>query len=169
MNANINVTMLACSLAKRELENHKDEFPNGEFCTYDKNGNSVYCDKAQDIFNEYLEHWEEQIMLCKVHKKETDKLKKELDWFRDFGWKVNQLSSSVNDKACKYADALQKIELPSGVEVKRLPQSDVDKYAEWILTQCDNSKDEITWLIQTILESDNAHCLDDTFDSMRYE
>lgn len=151
MNANINVTMLACSLAERELENHKDEFPNGEFCTYDKNGNSVYCDKAQDIFNEYLDHWEEQIMLCKVNKKETDKLKKELDWFRNFGYKVNQLSSSVNNKACKYADAMQQDE--------RLPQSDVEKYAEWILTQCDKPKDEITWLIQTILESDNFYLL----------
>ena len=40
------------------------------------------------------------------------KLKKELDWFRNFGYKVNQLSSSVNDKACKYADALQKLESP---------------------------------------------------------
>ena len=163
MNANINVTMLACSLAERDLENHKDEFPNGEFCTYDKNGNSIYCDKAQDIFNEYLDHWEEQIMLCKVNKKETDKLKKELDWFRNFGYKVNQLSSSVNNKACKYADAMQE-----GIS-KTFSQSDVDKYAEWILTDSCEPKDEITWLIQTILESDNAHCLDDTFDTMRHE
>ena len=107
MNANINVTMLACSLAEKELENHRDEFPNGDFCTYDKNGNIIYCDKAQDIINEYLEHWEEQIMLCKVNKKESKNLKKELDWFRNFGWKVNELSSSVNDKACKYADAME--------------------------------------------------------------
>ena len=44
--------------------------------------------------------------------KEIEKIKAELDWFRDFGWKVNQLSSSVNNKACKYADALQKLESP---------------------------------------------------------
>ena len=91
------------------------------------------------------------------------KLKKELDWFRNFGYKVNQLSSSVNNKACKYADAMQE-NISKGFS-----QSDVEKYAEWILTQCDKSKDEITWLIQTILESDNAHCLDDTFDTMRHE
>ena len=79
------------------------------------------------------------------------KLKKELDWFRNFGYKVNQLSSGINNKACQYADAMQQDE--------RLPQSDVEKYAEWILTQCDKPKNEITWLIQTILESDNFYLL----------
>jgi hypothetical protein len=87
---------------------------------------------------------------------ECKKLKKELDWFRNFGYKVNQLSSSVNNKACKYADAMQ--------EDQRLPQSDVEKYAEWILTDSCEPIDEITWLIQTILESDNAYCLDDIRD-----
>ena len=82
------------------------------------------------------------------------KLKKELDWFRDFGYKVNQLNSSVNNKACKYADAMQ--------EDNKSSQSDVEKYADWILTQCDTPKGEITWLMQTILESNNAHCLNDT-------
>jgi len=60
-----------------------------------------------------------------------------------------------------YADAMQ--------EGKRFPQSEVHKYAEWILTKCDKPKDEMTWLIQTILESNNAHCLDDIFDTMLHE
>ncbi len=88
-----------------------------------------------------------------MNSKETEKLKKELDWFRNFGYKVNELSSSVNNKACKYADAMQE-------DIsKRVSQSDVEKYADWILTQCDKPKDEITWLIQTILESDNFYLL----------
>ena len=39
---------------------------------------------------------------------EVETLRKELDWFRDFGNKVNQISSSVNNKACEYADNRQK-------------------------------------------------------------
>ena len=39
---------------------------------------------------------------------EVETLRKELDWFRDFGNKVNQISSSVNNKACEYADDRQK-------------------------------------------------------------
>tara|TARA_B100002019_G_C21192653_1_gene559692 strand:+ start:260 stop:433 length:174 start_codon:yes stop_codon:yes gene_type:complete len=39
---------------------------------------------------------------------QVDSLKRELDWFRDFGEKVNQISSSVNNKACEYADDRQK-------------------------------------------------------------
>lgn len=41
-------------------------------------------------------------------KDKKDKLQQELNWFRDFGYKVNELSSSVNNKACKYADEIQK-------------------------------------------------------------
>lgn len=41
-------------------------------------------------------------------KDKINKLEKELNWFRDFGYKVNELSSSVNNKACKYADEIQK-------------------------------------------------------------
>ena len=41
-------------------------------------------------------------------KDKKDKLQQELDWFKDFGYKVNELSSSVNNKACKYADEIQK-------------------------------------------------------------
>ena len=39
---------------------------------------------------------------------QVDSLQRELDWFRDFGEKVNQKSSSVNNKACEYADDRQK-------------------------------------------------------------
>jgi len=42
---------------------------------------------------------------------QVDSLKRELDWFRDFGDKVNQISSSVNNKACEYADDRQKEKL----------------------------------------------------------
>jgi|TARA_B100000282_G_scaffold259855_1_gene207904 hypothetical protein len=42
---------------------------------------------------------------------EVETLRKELDWFRDFGWKVDQISSSVNNKACEYADDRQKEKL----------------------------------------------------------
>jgi hypothetical protein len=41
-------------------------------------------------------------------KDKKDKLQEELAWFRDFGYKVNELSSSVNNKAVIYADKLQK-------------------------------------------------------------
>ena len=41
-------------------------------------------------------------------KEEINKLEKQLDWFKDFGYKVNELSSSVNNKACNYADEIQK-------------------------------------------------------------
>lgn len=41
-------------------------------------------------------------------REEINKLEKQLDWFRDFGYKVNELSSSVNNKAVIYADKLQK-------------------------------------------------------------
>ena len=41
-------------------------------------------------------------------KTKIKQLETELNWFRDFGYKVNELSSSVNNKACKYADEIQK-------------------------------------------------------------
>ncbi len=41
-------------------------------------------------------------------KDKINKLEKQLDWFKDFGYKVNELSSSVNNKAVIYADKLQK-------------------------------------------------------------
>tara|TARA_R110002012_G_C11501734_1_gene597408 strand:+ start:765 stop:899 length:135 start_codon:yes stop_codon:yes gene_type:complete len=41
-------------------------------------------------------------------KDKKDKLQQELAWFRDFGYKVNELSSSVNNKASAYADEIQK-------------------------------------------------------------
>ena len=74
MNAFINVTELACDLASRELENHRDEFPNGDPYNYDKNNNSTYCDKAQDLFNNYNEEWEGEIMKSEVYKNPKDKL-----------------------------------------------------------------------------------------------
>lgn len=39
---------------------------------------------------------------------QVDSLQRELEWFRDFGNKVNQISSSANNKACEYADERQK-------------------------------------------------------------
>ena len=39
---------------------------------------------------------------------QVDSLQRELDWFRDFGNKVNQISSASNNKACEYADERQK-------------------------------------------------------------
>jgi hypothetical protein len=35
------------------------------------------------------------------------------------------------------------------------------KYADWITTECLNPVDEITWLITTILESDNSHVVEE--------
>jgi len=68
MNANINVTELACSLAERDLEDYTDEFKGGADSMYqtDEYGNVSYVDKAQDIFNELNDYWEEQIMKCQV-------------------------------------------------------------------------------------------------------
>ena len=44
-------------------------------------------------------------------KDKKNKLKRELDWFRDFGYFVNELSPSINNKACKLADNIQKTKL----------------------------------------------------------
>jgi len=38
----------------------------------------------------------------------VDSLQRKLEWFTDFGWKVNQISSSINNKACEYADNREK-------------------------------------------------------------
>ena len=37
----------------------------------------------------------------------------------------------------------------------------VEKYANWILNECDTPHDEITWLIYTILDSSNCYIVED--------
>jgi hypothetical protein len=41
------------------------------------------------------------------------------------------------------------------------------KYANWILTECSDPKDEIAWLVSTIKESDNDHVIQQVFEDMR--
>tara|TARA_Y100001972_G_C7522292_1_gene263421 strand:- start:50 stop:397 length:348 start_codon:yes stop_codon:yes gene_type:complete len=114
MNAFINVTELACDLASKELENHRDEFPNGDPLVYDKNNNSSYCDKAQDLFNNYNDDWEEEIMKSEVYKNPKDKLyhvrellKELIDIGADYGvFQSAQITNKNLKKAYKLLEGL---------------------------------------------------------------
>ena len=46
-------------------------------------------------------------------------------------------------------------------------EEQAQKYADWILTECSCPVDEITWLVSTILESDNDHVIQQVFEDMR--
>ena len=49
----------------------------------------------------------------------------------------------------------------------KITQTEAEKYADWLLTECSDQKDEITWLVSTIQESDNAHVIQQVFEDMR--
>ena len=69
MNLLINVTELACYFAENDLhENHKDEFKDGVEGMYEtkENGESVYTEKAQELFNDLFDHYEEIIRSSQV-------------------------------------------------------------------------------------------------------
>lgn len=69
MNLLINVTELSCYFAENDLhENWKDEFENGVEGMYEtkENGDRVYVEKAQDIFNDLVDHYEDIIRSSQV-------------------------------------------------------------------------------------------------------
>ena len=45
-------------------------------------------------------------------------------------------------------------------------ETNATKYANWILRECSCPVDEITWLVSTILESDNNHVIKEVFENM---
>ena len=40
---------------------------------------------------------------------------------------------------------------------KKITQKDVEQYANWVLNDCMHPQDEIEWLVNTILNSDDVH------------
>jgi hypothetical protein len=40
---------------------------------------------------------------------------------------------------------------------KKITQKDVEQYATWVLNDCMHPQDEIEWLVNTILNSDDVH------------
>lgn len=115
MNLLINVTELSCYFAENDLhENWKDEFENGVEGMYEtkENGDRVYVEKAQDIFNDLVDHYEDIIRSSQValpdksHSDSMDeeRLKTELQWWRDYGYYVANKHNNVDAEACGYAD-----------------------------------------------------------------
>jgi hypothetical protein len=51
--------------------------------------------------------------------------------------------------------------------MKQITQIEAEKYADWVLTECSDQIDEITWLVNTIQESDNCHVIQKVFKDMR--
>lgn len=69
MNLLINVTELSCYFAENDLHrNHKDEFKNGVEGMYEtkENGERGFTEKAQDIFNDLVDYYEEIIRSSQV-------------------------------------------------------------------------------------------------------
>lgn len=50
--------------------------------------------------------------------------------------------------------------------MKTITQTEAQKYAKWLLNECSDPIDEITWLVSTILESDNDHVIQEVFEDM---
>ena len=51
----------------------------------------------------------------------------------------------------------------------KITQIEAEKYADWLLTECSDPIDEITWLVSTIQESDNKYLIQQVFEDMRNE
>ena len=51
--------------------------------------------------------------------------------------------------------------------VMKITQTNATKYANWLLNECSCPVDEITWLVNTIQESDNDHVIQQVFEDMR--
>ena len=47
-----------------------------------------------------------------------------------------------------------------------ITETQAQNYAQWIMTECSCPVDEITWLVSTILESDNDHVIKEVFENM---
>ena len=48
----------------------------------------------------------------------------------------------------------------------KVTEKQAQKYAKWLLNECSDPVDEITWLVSTILESDNNHVIKEVFENM---
>lgn len=48
-----------------------------------------------------------------------------------------------------------------------ITETEAQKYADWILTECSDPIDEIAWLVSTIKESNNDHVIQQVFEDMR--
>jgi len=48
-----------------------------------------------------------------------------------------------------------------------ITETQAQKYAQWIMTECSCPVDEITWLVSTILESDNDHVIKEVFEDIK--
>ena len=51
--------------------------------------------------------------------------------------------------------------------IMKITQTEAEKYADWLLTECSDPIDEITWLVNTIENSDNDHVIQQVFEDMR--
>ena len=49
----------------------------------------------------------------------------------------------------------------------KITQAEAEEYADWILTECSDPIDEITWLVSTIQESNKDHVIQQVFEDMR--
>jgi hypothetical protein len=49
----------------------------------------------------------------------------------------------------------------------KITEEQAQKYAKWLLNECSDPIDEITWLVSTIQESDNDHVIQQVFEDMR--
>lgn len=47
-----------------------------------------------------------------------------------------------------------------------ITETQAQNYARWIIRECSCPIDEITWLVTTILESNNNHIIKEVFDNM---
>ena len=48
-----------------------------------------------------------------------------------------------------------------------ITETEAHKYADWILTECTDPIDEISFLVNTIQESNNDHVIQQVFQDMR--
>ena len=49
----------------------------------------------------------------------------------------------------------------------KITEEQAQKYAKWLLNECSDPIDEITWLVSTIQESDKGHVIQQVFEDIR--
>lgn len=105
MNATINVTELADTLATKDLyENWKDEFGGCVESMYEtqENGDRTLVEKAQDLYNELHDHWESIIMESECKNSIS------IQWSIDDVRSCNERWSKLTDNECR--DVLESVE-----------------------------------------------------------
>ena len=105
MNATINVTELADSLATKDLyDNYKDEFGGCVESMYEiqENGDRTLVEKAQNIYNELHDHWEGIIM--ESESKDIISIRWSINDVRN----CNECWSELTDEECR--DVLEEVE-----------------------------------------------------------